>query len=139
MWRVNIIGALLGFGGGAIVAAGVFALVSAIGIIPRLADKSHTAKYICAYEDSVILGGILGNIVYVYNMSIPFGKLFGAVFGIFAGIYVGVLALSLAETINATAVFSRRANLKKGLGLLVLAIAIGKSIGAFLMFFEKWG
>lgn len=139
MWKANIIGALLGFGGGSIVAAGVFALISAIGIIPRLADKSHTAKYISAYENSVILGGILGNIIYIYNISLPLGKLFCAIFGIFAGIYVGVLALSLAETINATAVFSRRANLKEGLGAIVLAIAIGKSFGAFLMFFEKWG
>ena len=139
MWRANILAAIIGFGGGAVVAAGVFALVSAIGIIPRLADKSHTAKYISRYEDSVVLGGILGNIVYVYEMSVPIGTIGGILFGLFAGIYVGVLAISLAEATSATAVFSRRANLKKGLGAVVLAFALGKSFGAFLMFFERWG
>ena len=139
MWRANILAAIIGFGGGAVVAAGVFALVSAIGIIPRLADKSHTAKYISRYEDSVVLGGILGNIVYVYEMNVPIGAIGGILFGVFAGIYVGVLAISLAEATSATAVFSRRANLKKGLGAVVLAFALGKSFGAFLMFFERWG
>ena len=139
MCRANILAAIIGFGGGAVVAAGVFALVSAIGIIPRLADKSHTAKYISRYEDSVVLGGILGNIVYVYEMSVPIGTVGGILFGVFAGIYVGVLAISLAEATSATAVFSRRANLKRGLGAVVLAFALGKSFGAFLMFFERWG
>ena len=139
MWRANILAAIIGFGGGAVVAAGVFALVSAIGIIPRLADKSHTAKHISRYEDSVVLGGILGNIVYVYEMSVPIGTVGGIIFGVFAGIYVGVLAISLAEATSATAVFSRRANLKRGLGAVVLAFALGKSFGAFLMFFERWG
>lgn len=139
MWRENILGALIGFGGGAVVAAGVFALVSAIGIIPRLADKSHTAKYISRYEDSVVLGGILGNIIYINDITVPFGEIGGILFGLFSGIYAGVLAISLAEATSATAVFSRRANLKKGLGAVVLAFALGKSFGAFLMFFERWG
>ena len=139
MWRVVIFEALVGFGGGAVVAAGVFALVSAIGIMPRLADKTHTARYIRRYEDSVVLGGILGNIIYVYEISLPFGETGGILFGIFAGIYAGVLAISLAEATSATAIFSRRANLKKGLAAVVLAFALGKSFGAFLMFFERWG
>ena len=86
-----------------------------------------------------MLGGILGNIVYVYEMNVPIGTIGGILFGLFAGIYVGVLAISLAEATSATAVFSRRANLKKGLGAVVLAFALGKSFGAFLMFFERWG
>ncbi|MBE5947899.1 MAG: stage V sporulation protein AB [Lachnospiraceae bacterium] len=139
MWSDILLQALIGFGGGAVVAAGVFALVSAIGIIPRLADKSHTAKYISRYEDSVVFGGILGNIIYVYEVSVPIGVIGGIIFGAFAGIYAGVLAISLAEATSATAIFSRRANLKKGLGAVVLAFALGKGFGAFLMFFERWG
>lgn len=139
MWDKKILCVLFGFGGGMVIAAGIFALVSAIGIIPRLADKSHTAKKISFYEDSVILGGILGNIIYVYNISMLLGEFIAIFFGTFAGIYVGVLAISLAEVTSATAVFSRRANLKKGLGAVVLAFALGKSFGAFLMFFERWG
>lgn len=134
-----ILQAFMGFGGGAVVAAGVFALVSTIGIIPRLAGKSHTARYIGRYEDSVVLGGILGNIIYIYEISVPIGIIGGIFFGFFVGIYVGVLAISLAEATGATAIFSRRAKLKKGLGAIVLAFALGKSFGAFLMFFERWG
>lgn len=139
MWCEVILQAFVGFGGGTVVAAGVFALVSAIGIIPRFADKTHTARYIDRYEDSVVLGGILGNIIYIYEISVPIGITGSIFFGFFVGIYVGVLAISLAEATSATAIFSRRANLKKGLGAVVLAFALGKSFGAFLMFFERWG
>lgn len=139
MWWKQILPAIVGLGSGFIVAGGVFALISSVGIIPRLAGKTHTGKFVRRYEDCVILGGTLGNLLSIYNFALPVGSIGAAIYGICAGIYVGVLALSLAESINATAVFSRRANLKMGLCAIVLAVALGKGFGAFLMFFNRWG
>lgn len=139
MWWKNILFAFVGLGGGFIVAAGVFALVSSVGVITRLAGVTHTGKYVRLYEDSVIFGATLGNLISIYNFGIPVGLVGISVYGICAGIYVGVLALSLAESINATAIFSRRAMLKRGLAFIVFAIALGKGAGSFLMFFMRWG
>ncbi|MBQ8639185.1 MAG: stage V sporulation protein AB [Lachnospiraceae bacterium] len=58
----------LGISCGAATAAGVFALISVIGIIPRMAGHTHTGSRIHAYEWAVILGGTAGN---VWNL---FGK-----------------------------------------------------------------
>ena len=52
---------LFGLAGGMVTAAGVFALITVIGIIPRLAGRSRTGARIHTYETAICLGGILGN------------------------------------------------------------------------------
>ncbi len=104
-----------------------------------MAGVTHTGKYVRLYEDSVVFGATLGNLISVYKLAVPIGTAGAAIYGICSGIYVGVLALSLAESINATAIFTRRSMLKRGLAAIVLAIALGKGIGSFIMFFMRWG
>ena len=55
-----IVFSLLGFGGGIVISGAVFAFIAIIGVVPRLAQKSHTEKYIKLYEEAIIWGGILG-------------------------------------------------------------------------------
>ncbi len=139
MWWKSILLGIAGLGSGFIVAAGVFALISSVGVITRMAGVTHTGKYVRFYEDSVILGATLGNLISIYKLVVPIGTVGVAIYGISAGIYVGVLALSLAESINATAIFSRRTILKRGLAAIVVALALGKGAGSLLMFFMRWG
>ncbi len=130
---------IAGLGSGFIVAAGVFALVSSVGVVTRMAGVTHTGKYVRIYEDSIVLGAALGNLISIYNMQIPIGELGLAIYGIASGMFVGVLAISLAESINATAVFTRRSMLKRGLAAIVIALALGKGAGSLLLFFMRWG
>ena len=139
MWWKEMLLGIAGLGSGFIVAAGVFALVSSVGVVTRMAGVTHTGKYVRIYEDSIVLGAALGNLISVYNMQIPIGELGLAIYGIASGIFVGVLAISLAESINATAVFTRRSMLKRGLAAIVIALALGKSAGSLLLFFMRWG
>ncbi len=130
--------AIAGLSAGTLVAGGVFALITTIGVIPRLAGKTHTGEYVKTYESSVLLGGVLGNIVMTYELSIHFTVVFLGVFGLFAGIFVGCLATSLAESLNTTAVFSRRVTLHRGMGAIISCLAIGKLIGSMMFFYLKW-
>ena len=139
MWWKEILLGIAGLGSGFIVAAGVFALVSSVGVVTRMAGVTHTGKYVRIYEDCIVLGAALGNLISVYNMQIPIGELGLAIYGIASGIFVGVLAISLAESINATAVFTRRSMLKRGLAAIVIALALGKGAGSLLLFFMRWG
>lgn len=139
MWWKEILLGVAGLGSGFIVAAGVFALVSSVGVVTRMAGVTHTGKYVRYYEDSIVLGAAMGNLMSVYNMQVPVGQIGLAVYGIASGIFVGVLALSLAESINATAIFTRRSRLKRGLAAIVIALALGKGFGSFLLFFMRWG
>lgn len=134
-----VILAIIGLGGGLIVSAGEFALITTIGIMPRLAGKTHTGKYVRLYEDAVVLGGTLWNAMYVYQVTINPGMTLAkwglGTGAIFAGMFIGCLAVSLAEALKATAIFSRRIKLSTGLSFIVLSAALGKMFGALIHFF----
>lgn len=127
--------AFAGISAGGIVAAGVFAFLAIIGVFPRLIGKTGTKSKIMLYETVIIIGGVLGNISDLFEFPIHAGgNLFLAVFGAAVGIFVGCLVMSLAETLKALPVISRRIHLAVGLQYLILSLGIGKMIGALLYF-----
>lgn len=134
--------AITGLSGGMLVAAGVFALITSTGVIPRMAGKSHTGRYVRTYESAVIYGGIWWNIFWIASIKIPFTgiphDIFLALMGICQGVFIGSLAVSLAEALNTTAIFSRRIKLQTGLSFIVLSLAIGKIVGALIQFANNW-
>ena len=126
---------LLGLSAGFVVAGAVFAFIAAIGIVPRLAAKTGTNKYVKIYEESIIVGGLAGVSTYLFDFTLPL-KAFGAVpLAIFYGMFVGCLALCLAEVLNVLPVLARRVNLQKGIGIFIAAFAIGKLCGSLMYFF----
>ncbi len=144
MWIREFLCGLIGFASGIAVAGGVFALITSIGIIPRISDKTHTKHHLRAYELSILLGGTLGNIYNIFEVNFPGNDAFNAhafifpIFGIAAGIFVGCLATALAESLNVTAITSRRLKLHVGLGFIILSLALGKLIGSFIFFYNRW-
>lgn len=138
MWIEQILFALIGLSAGFVVAGGVFALITSIGVIPRLAGRTHTARYIKKYETSVFLGGTTGCLLSLLDWKLILGQWFAGVIGIFIGIFVGCMATSLAESLNTTSVFARRVKLHKGIPYVVLSLALGKTIGSLLFFACRW-
>ena len=92
------------------------------------------------YETIIILGGILGNILDIYEFPIYMGAFFGHAFliiaGLSMGIFVGCLVMSLAETLKALPVISRRIHLAVGLQYLIFALAAGKMAGSLVYFWN---
>lgn len=126
---------LFGLCAGGIIAAGVFAFLAIIGVFPRLIGKTGTKKHILLYETMIVLGGSLGNILDLYEFPVMFGgKWMLAVFGISVGIFVGCLAMSLAETLKTLPVMNRRIHLSVGIQYIILAVGLGKMLGALLYF-----
>jgi stage V sporulation protein AB len=138
MWWKQILMAIIGLGSGFVIAAGVFALISSVGIVTRLVGKTHTGKYIKIYEDCITLGGTVGSLIYIYHLRIPVGIVGCGIFGLFSGIFTGVLAMSLAENINVGPIFTRRIRLSKGIAYVIAGIALGKLIGAFMQLYNGW-
>lgn len=129
---------LVGFSGicaGAITAAGVFALITTLGIINRFAVVTRTASFLLKYENVIILGVTVGNILSLYNITLPGANLGIGVFGTLIGMYVGCFAVALAEVLQVIPVFARRSRLKIGLEIIMLGLALGKSIGGIIYFF----
>lgn len=139
-WINHLLLGLVGLAAGGSVAAGTFAFLVMLGVIPRMVGRSKTAKEIMWYENAIILGGICGNLATVFlDIRLPFGHVFAGLFGIAAGIFVGCNAMALAEALKAFPILFRRMKLKVGLSYLVLAFALGKTLGSLLYFFRQIG
>ena len=143
------------FGFGLLSSGGVFTVFVTVGLVPRFADKTHTAHKIMLYENSIVAGAILGCLFSVYPeltkrfggeaalSVIPnwelWGSLFLAVFGIFAGMFVGCFAIAIAEMLNTIPIFTRRIRMGKGAGIVMLCLALGKTVGALIYFYLRLG
>ena len=137
MWA-QVLMAVIGLSAGMVVAGGLFSFISELGVVSDFADRTHTGEHILLYENSVALGGILGNIFFIYGIRIPFGTWLLPVFGLFGGIFVGCWSMALAEILNVFPVFLRRVKLLRGIQYLILGVAIGKGVGALIFFFKRF-
>lgn len=144
--------AIIGTSYGVLAAAGVFTVLVAVGLVPRFAGKTHTAKKVILYEEMVILGTIVGGVASVFpeysqlgaylqhsfpgQMQLWDGLGIGlqAVFGLFGGMFVGCLALAIAEMLDSIPIFVRRISFRHGIGLAILSVALGKLCGSLLYF-----
>ncbi len=138
MWIQNLILAVTGLSAGLIVAGGLFSFIIGLGVISDFADRTHTGEHILLYEDAVALGGILGNIIWIYSLTIPGGEILASIFGMFSGIFVGCWAMALAEMLNVFPIFVRRFKVMHCIPWLIVSVAIGKGIGALIFFAKGW-
>lgn len=151
--------AVLGASFGMIVSGGVFTVLISVGLIPRFAGKMHIAKHIFILEEMVVLGTVAGDFFSIFSDYGNIGewvlsnRVFGAdytaalwrvtgdiiliIFGIFSGIFVGCLALAIAEMLNTIPIFSRRIGFRHGLGIAILAVALGKLAGSLIYFTQQ--
>ncbi len=126
---------LIGIGSGTVISGAVFAFISIIGVVPRLAYKTSTQNNIRTYETAIILGGISGASTIFFNYYIPAGKLIVILFSACIGIFYGCLAVSLAEILNVIPILARRTRLQKGVKYFIIFLAVGKCIGSLLYYF----
>lgn len=126
---------IIGFGSGVVIAGAVFAFIAIIGIVPRLAQKTRTEKYIKLYEEAIIIGGIFGTSTMIIDYYMPIGKIAVIFLSICVGIFYGCLAVSLAEVLDVIPILTRRGRIKKGMTYFIMAIAFGKLLGSLLYYF----
>ncbi|MGN0335683.1 MAG: stage V sporulation protein AB [Lachnospiraceae bacterium] len=136
MWIKWCVLTLLGWCAGMTVAGGVFALLIALGMISRLAYRTNTGNYILFYEHAVSLGAIAGSLWQMFFWRLPVGRWGLAAMGLFFGIFVGVWIMTLTEIIDTIPIFMRRAGLKRGLALFILAMALGYAAGMLFYSFK---
>ena len=159
MFIRHILLGIIGVSSGLIVSAGVFTVLISVGLIPRFAGKMHVARKIFVLEEMVVFGTLFGGFCSVFSDWAKIGEfvrghnLFGSgateglwkllgtvfllIFGVFAGIFVGCLALAIAEMLNTIPVFARRIGFRHGLGIAILAVALGKLIGSLIYFTQR--
>ena len=137
-----IILVIIGISSGTLVAGGVAALLTSVGVVTRVAYHTGTSKKIVHYENCIIAGSIIGNAVVIYEPRMNLQSVTPVVWiplitlmGICMGIFVGCLAMSLAEALDVSSISFRRLEISHYFWMVILAVAIGKFAGNILYFF----
>lgn len=154
--------AVYGLSAGLLVSAGIFTVLLAVGLAPRFVGATHTAKKIFLYEGCIMAGAVLGTFFSVIpalfhtgewlrrqvqffseaagslllSAADIFGEVFLAAAGLFMGMFVGCLALAIAEMLDSIPIFARRISYRHGLGIAILAVALGKLAGSLFYFWQ---
>ena len=154
MWKTCFLW-ILGGSYGLLAAAGVFTVLVAVGLVPRFAGKTHTARKVFLYEEMVVLGTIAGSFFTVFSRYNQIGAwlrerfpeylglwdglggVVQTIFGLFAGMFLGCLALAIAEMLDSIPIFARRVSFRHGMGLAILSMAIGKLCGSLIYFMTE--
>ena len=134
----HILLGLISFAGGLVIAFGLVAIIIGLNLIPRFAGVTGTAHRIRLYEKCIIAGAVLGNLLTIYAIRLPAGGLFANGIGLFGGIYLGSWIIALTEVIDMFPILSKKANIKVGIGAIVLTIAVGKAIFSLLYYYKGW-
>ena len=119
-----------GLSGGICVAGGLFAFLTIVGVVTRLASGTKTAKNVVLYEDISLFGLVFGNIAYLFGNNMPIGTISLLIYGLGAGVFTGCLAAALAEIVNVSPVMVKRIKLKYGISAVMVAFALGKLAGS---------
>lgn len=129
MWR-NLLLLFAGLSGGICVAGGLFAFLTIVGVVTRLASGTKTAKNVVLYEDISLFGLVFGNLACLFGDRLPIGTISLLIYGLGAGIFTGCLAAALAEIVNVIPVMVKRIKLRYGLSAVMVAFALGKLAGS---------
>ncbi|MBQ8802506.1 MAG: stage V sporulation protein AB [Tyzzerella sp.] len=142
MWGNQILNQVLlvviGLSSGVVVAGGLFGFIVSLGVVSDLADRTHTGHMVLLYEDIIALGGIVGNLWYVYQFQFGESVVMLGIFGLFAGIFVGCWTMAIAEILNVFPIFIRRGKLVRAVPYIILGLAIGKGAGNLIYFILGW-
>ena len=142
---------MMGISSGLMVSAGVFTVLFVVGLVPRFAGRTNTARFEILYEEFLIFGAVLADVLSVFPIKGSIGQFLTwmsdagvlltvilVLIGMFAGIFVGCLSIALAEVLDGIPIFARRIRLKMGLSIAVFAVALGKIVGALLYFIQDF-
>lgn len=136
-----------GLSAGFLTAAAYVAFIAMLGVFPKIAAKTNTAKQCVLYENCLMLGILMATLlqfcVSFYSSGFPqsailptfLGKLSLMAIGLFGGIYIGFLIGGLSEVLNVIPTYARKAHIQKRVGLLIFFLALGKGVFSIIYLF----
>lgn len=140
MFLKSVFMIFVGLASGIGVAAGTFAFLIVIRVIPRMIQKARLEHKVIYIENIVFRGIMFGTVLSLFSWKKKWlftilGKTLLTIFGMSAGIFVGCLAVALAEILDTFPIFFRRIHLKdEGGEVLLFIMALGKMIGSLFFF-----
>lgn len=139
---------LFGLAGGFMTAASFVAFITVIGIFPKIAAKTKTAKECILYENFIILGILFAvglqfflapNPVFtnVYFRTPTFiCQIILILIGLFGGIYTGLIIGGLSECLNVFPIYARKTHTQKTIRFVIYCLALGKLVFNLFQYFN---
>lgn len=127
------------------VAAGTFAFLLVVKVLPRMIQKSKLSDRVIDIENMVIKGVLFGTVFSLFSwrkkwIFVILGRMLFVIFGLSAGIFAGCIAVALAEILDTFPIFFRRLNIKPNLcEHLIWVMAFGKVAGSLFYFLTGYG
>lgn len=127
------------------IAAGTFAFLFVIRVIPRIVQKAKVEHKIIYIENIVFRGVLFGTLLSLFSWKKKWlfailGRSILTIAGVSAGIFVGCIAVALAEILDTFPIFFRRIHMKEEMGtVMILVMALGKMIGSLFFFLTGYG
>jgi len=142
MIKINMVylfESIIGFSSGLVIGAAFVAILTVLGVIPRLIQLSHTGYSVNKFVFVLLLGGLFGTYLSFTNVPWNFPVIFLLLWGAFHGIFNGMLAAALVEILNVFPLLTKRIGLERYLLVLLTAIVFGKVAGSLFqwMYFSK--
>lgn len=127
---IKVVEGLIGFSSGIMIGAGFIAILTVLGVIPRLIQLSHSRRLTKVYGIAMLLGIFFGTYLSFTKMNWHTPLVFLIFWGAFQGIFNGMLAAALVEILNVFPLLSKRVGVQHYLFLLVTALILGKIAGS---------
>jgi len=106
VWKIILLW-IIGISSGIMVSAGVFTVLFVVGLVPRFAGRTDTARCELFYEECLIFGAVLADVISVFPIKGSLGScpdilltVLLIFIGMFAGIFFGCLSIALAEVLD---------------------------------------
>jgi len=126
----NLLEVFVGFSSGIVIGGAFIAILTFLGIIPRLIQLSKGKNLVQTFSVAIVLGTLFGT----YLSFTPFTSnqpvLTLIIWGGFQGIFNGMFAAALVEVLNVFPLLSKRVGLERYILFLLMAIVFGKIIGS---------
>lgn len=139
---------LFGLSAGLITAASFVAFITMIGVIPKMAAKTQTAKNCILYENCLIIGILFfvgvqfflapnpSQWILYTRTPISLCVLFLCLIGLFAGLYTGLLIGGLSECLNVLPIYARKTHTQKTIRWTIYFLAFGKCAFNLFQYFK---
>lgn len=135
MWIKNLLFCLIGLSAGGAIAGAYVTFIASLGIYTRLDGWANSGNKIFKTETLILFGTTVGNLITVYNISVPLGKIGLAVCGLLFGMFTGCLVSALADMVKLFPILCRRIRLRNGLPYVIASVGLGKAVGCWIQFF----
>jgi stage V sporulation protein AB len=124
----------MGLAEGVAVGAALAALVVLLSVAIRLAAVTRTEGWVRRYQWAIVVGALAAAAYEVWPYSLHGPAAVAGVLGLGMGTFIGLVVAGLAESVGALVLAGGRFGLRRYLPLLVVAVVLGKALGAVLWF-----